>query len=181
MVIGFHIILNNQFLNNMNNWLIIVCSLFFFSMKGQSIEISTSSDTILLGNYIELKVTIKDIEGEFSEPFIEGGDIISGPNVSSSVQIINGDKTSTQSYSYYIKPQDIGYVHIGPSSISNLEHKLETEPMELLVVPNPGNIIIEPEKDQSNNFFFDFNFGEPFGNKKKVEPQKDNKRKYKRI
>lgn len=161
----------------MKYWLLISCTLLSLTSQGQSIEVTTSSDTILLGNYIELKVTLQNIEGEFVEPFIEGAEIISGPNVSSSIQIINGDRSSTQSYSYFIKPNDIGYVHISPASIKNDKDTLESQPIELPVVPNPNNIIVEPKSENSGNFIFDFNSPWPY-NKKKKQPAK---RKYKRI
>lgn len=160
-------------------FLISTLSVLATTLSSQSIEVIVSADTVLIGNYIELAYVINDMDGKFSEPHIEGAEIISGPNVSSSVQIINGDRTSSQVYTYFIKPDKLGYINIGPASIGESDSMLECEPLELLVVPNPDNLIIEPDSRPDHNAFnFDWNWGTENPILKKETPTK---RKFKRI
>ena len=85
---------------------------------GQSLTASVSSDSILIGNYIKLVYTVENIDGDFEAPQLRHLEILSGPNTSSSVQIINGDKTSKTSYSYYIKPTELGTITIPPAYLT---------------------------------------------------------------
>jgi len=150
---------------------------------GQSITASVSSDSILMGNYIKLIFTVENMDGKFEAPQLTNLDLISGPNTSNSVQIINGTKTSKTTYSYYVKPTELGTITIPPAYLVAEDNSLETVPLELNVYPNPDNIIIEPESDQSSFFNFD-NWGlsriSPAVPKQPKAPSKP-KRKYKKI
>lgn len=119
-----------------------------------SAEVSTNS--VLLGNYIELKITLENANGKaFSPPEFADFDIISGPNQSRNTTIINGDMTQMLTYSYYIKPRSVGNFFIEPATIQVKETTLETEAIEIIVEPNPDNIIQNPTQPSSP-------FGHPF-------------------
>jgi hypothetical protein len=60
--------------------------------------------------------------------------IMSGPNTSSSMQIINGSVSSTVTYSYIIQPKEIGKWTIGPASITAGGKTLTTQPVTVDVV-----------------------------------------------
>ena len=150
---------------------------------GQSLTASVSSDSILIGNYIKLVYTVENIDGDFEAPQLRHLEILSGPNTSSSVQIINGDKTSKTSYSYYIKPTELGTITIPPAYLTAEGNTMETATLELNVYPNPDNIIVEPKSDQSSFFDFD-NWGSLKNNPTVPLPPKTPakpKRKYKKI
>ncbi len=130
---------------------------------GQKFEAQVSSDSILLGNKLELTFVIENMEGQFEGPPLDGFILISGPNQSSSIQIINGDKTVSASYSYYLRPEEVGTMTIPPAYLVTEDLTLETLPIEINVYPNPENIITEPDTRNSEHFFFDF-----FGNSPKL-------------
>ena len=104
-----------------------------------TIEIST--DSILLGNYFEVKFTLENAKGDHFEPptfrdfFLKGG-----PNTASSMSIINGEVSQTITYSYYLEPKDIGNFWVEPASIVVGDDILETQPVEVVVFPNPDGI-----------------------------------------
>ncbi len=151
----------------------------------QTFTINVSSDSVLIGNYIKVAFEIENLDGKFEAPFFDGMTIISGPNVSSSMQIINGSKTSRQTYTYLVKPEDIGVYTITPAYCVTADKTYETLPTIISVNPNPDNIIEQPESQRSNFFF---NFDSPFGNlqedrmqkKKDVVPAPNTKSKRKR-
>lgn len=137
----------------MKSIFVFLCMAFTCNLLAQSISASVSSDSILIGNTIKVTFKIEDTEAELETPQFENISIVGGPNYSNSVQIINGHRTSTQSVSYYIKPEVEGQLFIPPVSITDGNQFLETTAIELNVYPNPDGIInnIEPE----GSFFFE--------------------------
>ena len=170
----------------------LIIGLFFSgSMLAQEearFTIEVSSDSILLGNYFEVKFTLENAKGSnfepptFSEFFLKGG-----PNTASSMSIINGEVTQTITYSYYLEPKDIGNFWVEPASIMVDDKVLETQPIEVVVFPNPDGIKQQLPQNQSFEFRFDgFDFpmpeieipeGEQLPEKKEVEKKKKKKRK----
>ena len=170
--------------------LIVGLALSCMTLSAQSFDIEVSSDSVLLGNYIEVSFKLKNIKGKFEAPSFDGFTVISGPNMSSSMQIINGDMSSTQSYSYYIRPNETGLYTITPAYLDTEGSTLETSPTDINVYPNPNNIIQEPKRE-SGHSIFDFG-GSTFGDSpffgrekapKEAKPKEETKpkRKYKRI
>lgn len=100
-------------------------------------HVEISSDTILMGNYIQLKYTIENTQGNFEMPELEGMMIISGPNTSSSMSMINGQVSQKASYTVYLKPVDIGNHSIGPAYIETENGVLESQPISIIAVDNP--------------------------------------------
>lgn len=124
--------------------LIITCLLTFgFTLViGQDISIVTeiSNDTILLGNTGELRFTAKNAEVKFEGPDFDNIQIISGPNVSSSMQFVNGKMSSSISYSYIFYPNEIGEYFISPSYFSTQDTVYETPTVSIIVLPNPKEV-----------------------------------------
>jgi len=150
-------------------------------LSGQHFTVSISSDSILIGNYFKLEYTLENIEGSYEPPELDGLAVVSGPNTSSSVQVINGDKTSKTTYSYILKPAKEGSLTIPPAYLLQEDGTtIETAPMVLDVYPNPENLVI-PIEENSNDLFnfrnFDL-FGSPSA---PAKPDKAKKRKYKKI
>ena len=63
---------------------------------------------------------------------------MSGPNQSSSVQIINGAMSSTVTYAYVLQPKGAGKYTIGAASIEVGGMVLRTEPIDIEVVKGSG-------------------------------------------
>lgn len=155
--------------------------------QSQSLEVELNSDSILLGNVISVNFHIKDTNGEFEAPDFEDMTIVSGPNVSSSVQIINGDMTSSKSVNFLLRPSEVGHYYIPPAYVIEDDYTLETEPLEFNVYPNPDGIIENPV--MQNNFTlrsfewpsFDFGFGSERAIPKEKEQPGKPKQKLKKI
>jgi hypothetical protein len=60
--------------------------------------------------------------------------IMSGPNTSSSVQIINGSMSSTTTYTYVLQPKEMGTWTIGPATIIAAGKTLTSQPVTVDVV-----------------------------------------------
>ena len=140
-------------------------SLVAFSQQEAKLTVEVSNDSILLGNYIEVKFTIENAGvTNFEAPNFDGFNIVSGPNQSSSMMINNGQVTQSVAYSYYIEPLAIGNYFIQPAFVDTDEGALESIPLEILVVDNPDGIIEKPQRSNRNDFFggSDFFGGDSF-------------------
>ncbi len=130
--------------------------------KPVTFTVDVSTDSILMDNYFEVKFTVENADGknfeapDFSENFV----IVSGPNFSSSVSMLNGDVTQSMTITYYLQPKDIGAHYILPASVQAEGKTLETAPLEVFVHPNPDGIQQAPPM---NNGDFHMQFSDPFG------------------
>lgn len=115
-------------------------------------SVEVSSDSILMGNYFKVVFTLENANGEqFEAPLFQGFDVVSGPNFSSSISMINGQTSQKVSYTYYLRAREIGNYYIEPASIAVGEKILETLPVEVIVAPNPEGIIQKPEQPESQS------------------------------
>jgi BatD DUF11 like domain len=136
----------------------LFCLLFVCTVAAQnkpSFEVTVSYDSVLIGNQIEVEFILKQAKARrFEPPTFEGFDIVSGPNHSSSIQIVNGDMKQSTSYVYVIEPKEVGTYSIGPCIIGTETDDLQTLPVEIRVFPNPEGIRQAP-KNKRNGFSFD--------------------------
>ncbi len=138
----------------MKTWLTLFISLsIVFKLDAQSLTHQVSSDSILLGNYFIYQIDLVDLDTDIIAPNLEEYNIVSGPNISSSVSIINGDMSSTKKMTWFLNPTELGQYFIEPISVSLDDLVLEADPIEINVYPNPDGIIEEPIM---NNTFDDF-------------------------
>lgn len=135
--------------------------------KPVKFTVEVSTDSILMDNYFEVKFTLENANGQnFEAPdFSENFNVVSGPNFSTSMSIVNGAVTQSMTIKYYLEPKDIGAYYILPASVEASGEIMETAPLEVLVVPNPDGIIQSPKQNSETfrmEFGDSFNFGELF-------------------
>jgi hypothetical protein len=133
-------------------------------------RVELSTDSILAGNYLEVRFIIENGAGDFEAPDFEGFDVLVGPNTSSSFSMINGKVSQKASYTYVIRPFREGILYIEPAVFRLGETVLETDPIEIMVYPNPEGIEDnQPFRQEELNPFF-----------QPVPKKKESKSKYKR-
>ncbi|MCB0546536.1 MAG: BatD family protein [Phaeodactylibacter sp.] len=149
-------------------------------------RVEVSSDSILMGNYFKVTFSLESAGGEnFQPPIFSGFDVVSGPNYSSSFSMVNGKASQSVSYTYYLRPRDVGNYYIEPASIAVGEKVLETIPVAVTVVPNPDGVIQEPEERKTlPGFDWDFwdrpSIPQPFLQPDAPAPQPQQQKKPKR-
>ncbi len=133
--------------------------------KPAKFTVTVSTDSILMNNYFEVKFTLENAKGSnFEAPdFSPHFKVVSGPNHSTSMSIINGDVTQSMTITYYLEPQEIGAYYILPANVRTGDKVLETAPLEVVVIPNPDGIKQAlPSQQDRKQFewgnFFDFSF-----------------------
>ncbi len=119
---------------------------------------TVNPDSVLLGNRIEVTFLLENGDGNnFQPPAFEGFDVVEGPSTYSSVSIVNGKVSKSFSYKYTILPGKVGEYYIDPASIEVEDSVLETEPLSIIVLPNPEGVIQTPEDEGNDSDFWDFN------------------------
>lgn len=120
-----------------------------------TVEVST--DSVLFGNYFQVQFTLHNASGsEFRPPAFDEFEVMNGPNMSSSFSMSNGKITQSVTYTYYLKPREVGNYYIQPASIKTGYKILETDAKEVLVVPNPDGVIQNPEPRQKQGMMDDW-------------------------
>ena len=125
-----------------------LCSIIAFNnvalTQDVSIKVEVSSDSVLYGNYISLKYTIINTDGNFVPPDFNDFRVVSGPNVSSQFSMINGKVTQKSSYSYHLLPSEVGSWTIESARIEDGREDLEFDAITITVLPNPDGQIENP-------------------------------------
>lgn len=119
-----------------------------FAQQEASFRIEVSSDSVLLGNYFEVKFILENGSGsQFEPPSFDGFSLVGGPNQSSSFSMVNGKISQSMAYSYYLEPQDIGNYYIEAAYVKVGGEILETAPKMILVVANPDEVYQPPKSN----------------------------------
>ena len=137
-------------------FLFLICSSvqIIFGQNAPRFDVSVSTDSVLLGNPIEVEFLIENGKSKgFEPPRFDGFEVLSGPNQSSSIQIINGDMKQKATYTYILEPKNVGKYEIKPASIMIDGKEFLTKPITISVYPNPEGIKQEiPNKSNELNF-----------------------------
>ncbi len=110
--------------------LVILTSSYLFAQ-----EFSASVDKTTLGQNERFQIYFTFQNGDlnklssFTPPSFKGIKLISGPNESRNMQIINGQVSGSLTYSFIAVAPNIGKAEIGSASVTYNGSKLRTEPM----------------------------------------------------
>jgi hypothetical protein len=128
---------------------LIVFFILKISLDAQSFTASVNNTTV--GNDEPFEVSFlfngSDINSlrNFHAPDFRNFKVLSGPNQSTSMQIINGSVSASLTYSFYITATAIGQFTIGSASIDSKGKTYTTDPIKINVVK--GNV---PQAQQQN-------------------------------
>ncbi|HSD63802.1 MAG TPA: BatD family protein [Ignavibacteriaceae bacterium] len=122
-------------------------------IKAQSFEASVDNTTIGLNDRFQVTFTFEgnDVNSlsDFSAPNFDGFMVLSGPNQSTSMQIINGAVSASLAYSFYLQPKNIGRFTIGSASIKYKGNTYKTSPLTIQV--QKGSPVPNNSTNNSNN------------------------------
>ncbi len=130
---------------------ILVSSLM---LTGQEVKFSASTDAreIIAGNYFQVTFTLENAKGgRFEAPSFEGFDILSGPNRSSQMSIVNGQVSQKISFSYTLTTDNPGSYSIGPARIEVDNGTMESQAVAIQVLPPDPNARSQ-QNPESENF-----------------------------
>jgi hypothetical protein len=103
----------------------------------QNVRFEAVSDArqVVLGGTFQVEFTIYNGNGtNFTPPPFRNFEILSGPNESSRVSIINGKSSQSYGLSYVLQPKRVGKFTIGPATVQVDGKTLRSSPLSLEVV-----------------------------------------------
>lgn len=129
--------------------IILVAAVSFTAEAQGAFTASVDKDQVSFGDYFQLTFTFEGSQGgkNFHPPAFNNFMVLSGPNQSTRMQIINGSVSSSISYSYILQPRDEGKFTIGPASIEAEGKKYQSQPITIEVVKGTA----QPKQKGSEN------------------------------
>jgi hypothetical protein len=125
-----------------------------FAQEEASFTAEINKTTIGVGKKIKVTFTLKDATGsQFEAPDFEGFEVLSGPNVSSSMSIMNGDVTQSSAYTYYVVAQKVGKLEIPSAAIKVGKKTLRTAAIPITVVAQSDDDTEETDESNQNQMF----------------------------
>lgn len=125
--------------NNLFLFFSILFSLFYFNSFSQKFTAQTSKNQVGVGELFQISFTLNSSGSNFKAPSLNDFEVYSGPNQSTSMQIINGNMSQSISLSYMLSPKKEGRFTIGPASIVVNGNKVESNSMVIEVKGNASN------------------------------------------
>ncbi len=114
-------------------WIALLFCQYSFS---QNLTASVSANKITLDQTFELTFTANGKMSSFNPPDLSDFIILSGPNQSTSIQMINGNFSQSISYSYILKPRKAGTFTIGPAEARVNGKKVNSNTIQIEVLPS---------------------------------------------
>jgi hypothetical protein len=122
----------------MNKLLIILILFLPLHILAQNFVSSVNEATVADNQHFEVSFTFsgKNINGvkNFKPPKFRNFLVLSGPNQSTSIQIMNGVQSASLSYNFVIQAKSIGTFSIGAASIEYMGESLKTKPIKITIV-----------------------------------------------
>lgn len=115
---------------------LISCSVWSSKVK---FEAKLSHQKVEVGQRFQISFTINSRDGSFSPPEFKNLRLLSGPNRSSSTQIINGDVSQSTTFSYILVASEKGAYTIGEATLTIANETYKTKSLELEVVAASDN------------------------------------------
>ena len=117
---------------------IILCfPLLISQLEAQSkFTMTLSSDSLIVNNYFTLKYTIDGTDIEFQNPDLADWKVVSGPNTSQQMSIMNGLVSKSMSIQYTILMDKIGDFVLPPCLISYQEKAIDIPIVKVIVQPS---------------------------------------------
>ena len=132
---------------------LIVCFVFIALNTNFAQEFTASVNETTIGDNdrFQLSFTFSGSSinnlSQFTPPSFENFLILSGPNQSTSIQIINGAQSASLTYNYLIQPKNIGTFTIGSARIEQDGNTFKTEPIKITVVKGAD----KPKQQKDDN------------------------------
>ena len=125
-------------------WSLLILGIMGHWAQAQDVQVSAhvNSDTIGVQDQLQLTVSISGKNSGDAEvprlPRFQGLQIVAGPSVSTQFQWINGQTTSTKSFTFVLMPDRIGQFRIDPIDVQVGNRVYKTEPIVIQVADAPS-------------------------------------------
>ncbi len=122
-------------------YVLFVLGLIIFNAQAQeaSFYMSAQPDTVYLGNYTTVEITMQNLQGRLIPPDWDKSFELGGTNFSSQTQISGGQVMQKESHSYRIIPTQIGHFELH-TILETDDGQIFEAQLSIVVVDNPDDI-----------------------------------------
>lgn len=116
--------------------IIIFISIFFANFllsQNESLTVKVDKDTMYQDEVVKVEFLLDNLTGNFTAPDFVGFRVVSGPNISSSFSMINGEVSQKKSYTFLLMPQTTGLQIVGEATVQNDTGIIKTDAVEIYV------------------------------------------------
>ncbi len=133
--------------------MILICLTFVVKTSGQDFSGSVSKNPVTVGERFQVTFTINSDGSNFKGPDFKGFSVLSGPNQSQNIQIINGAMSRTLSFSYVLTAEKTGEYTISPAYINSNGKQIKSNSIQIKVLPETDaqKQIRQQESDQEKS------------------------------
>jgi len=125
------------------------------AVPAQDVTFTASVDrtNVSLGERIVVEFVLSGSQAgkNFQPPDFRDFSVLSGPNTSTSIQMVNASVSSSITYGYILQPQREGQFTIGPASIENGGKRYTTAPVKITVAKAAPGSQARPGGQQGQN------------------------------
>ncbi len=117
----------------------------FHCVTAQQIDVATSYDTVYAGNMLAVRYSMENWQADLAEPDFGKFEFVGGPQMTSSTSYVGGERSSSKSITFYLKPPEKAGVYNLPKQTFRGEGKeaVATE-KSITVMTNPDGIQQNP-------------------------------------
>jgi hypothetical protein len=141
---------------------------FLHAQQG-SFTVKIDKDTMFADEVVKVDFYIDNLTGNFTAPDFSEFRLVSGPNTSSSMSIINGSVSQKKSYSYLLMADKTGTLQIGSAILKSEGDIIETDPVRIVVLAAESTDRNIPRKQKTFRKEFD---GDVSNSEKQKSPNK---------
>jgi hypothetical protein len=131
------------------------------SSESASFELNLSYDTIGIDELLVVEYTIRNAKvlGQFTPPAFENTAAVMGPSTRSQYSMVNGAVSSSQTYTYHLKPQQVGFLFLPAATVETEVGWLEVQEQTVVVANHPP---ARPEEENVDPMVQRSPFDHPF-------------------
>ena len=116
-------------------WIALISLVFLTSMSyGQTLTAKISSDHLGVSENFKVVYELQGNGNQFTPPSFEGFLVLAGPNKSSNMQWVNGEFSSSTTFSFLLRTTKEGTFEIGPASVTYKGKKIQSKALEVIPI-----------------------------------------------
>lgn len=150
---------------------VLVLILWIYKSWAQEPELKTtlSHDTVSLQELLQVTFELEQAKGKIEPPEFVGFQVVGGPNITTRMQVVQGNMTQSYAVTYVLKPLEEGTFVIERARVTlENDQLLESEPV-IISVSNHTSVKNRKSKQSGQNSF-DFLFENPFFEERQALP-----------
>ena len=125
-------------MKNLLTLILFFCGGSLLYAQEVSITLTVDKDTVMQGDFVRIVYQIENASADIEHLEFPGLQIVSGPNNSFNMQIINGEMTQSKTYEIIGRPLEVGVLEIPAGRIEVDGMSYMSESLNVYIVENPS-------------------------------------------